>query len=1041
MNTFCKTLAVLSAALLTGLATPAQTLIHRYSFTADASDSVGTANGTLVGSPAFSGGAVVFNSAGQYVFLPASLFSGLTAVTIETWASFSNITNNSFLFGFGNTDSSGNGEDYLFCTPHGGVGTRAAISGVDPGYNGEQQAALSTPLDYQTNVMVTTVFNPPGGFVGLYLNGMLVASNTAVTTALSTVNDVHSYIGHSLYTGDPSLKGSISEFRIFNGTVSGSQIALDAAAGPDNIVTTPGTLSKVFIGTSNILAGIPTQPLVLGNFANVSNVNLFAYGQGNPTVASLNTNIITVSAAGVLTGLAPGSATITANWNGQYALSKTVTVTFPTNQFIWDTFGDGFWTIANQGNGGNLVVNPTGGSEAVATNTTLDQQFELLYNYQNSTFRIRNHGNWLCMGTRGGGTAIGTGVQPVNYTGLAAQQWYLVPAGTGYYRIVNKASSYALQTDNGNPATLSLAYPSTNPAQLWSFAYQTHFPKKGIAGYENLYSSLQLDWAYNYNDNTGTSLPAAVNFVPMIYDATYWETLGDAQSRAPGWTNSAEPDYLLTFNEPDNASQSNYNTNDVIAMWPQIQALNMPLISPAPQNTYDAWEDNFFTLVANKNLRVDYTAAHMYQSPSASGLMSNLKGVYNDWGRPVWLTEFSPVDWAGTATWTEDDNYNFLAEFLWEAESTANEWFKRYAVFPFSGTNPVNPWQSETSGGGYRANFFLADGATLAPYGELYATWDADLTLHARTPYLIHNLGTSFRLTDTNNVTPPRASSIYIRNATTEWALLPGTVSGHWYIVSLNDGRRLRNNGGTLDLAPYGTTNSAVDWWFNGPDANGYYYLENLARAQSLTASGTPTSHYSGVTVGLASDSTLSTATQWRLVKPYQPITIATALPPAVVINYTSQQSTLSWSGNGLYYSVYRSLTSGGPYTKIVNQTSRSNYTDSSVVNGQPYYYVVTALNILADESAYSAEVAALPAATNSVPIAYGFDTTGTNLLFNWPSDHIGWRLLIQTNNQASGLSANPADWSPLPGSATTNQILAPLNPAEPTEFYKLIYP
>ena len=1034
VNTFCKTLAVLTAALLTGLATPAQTLVHRYSFTADASDSVGTANGTLVGSPNFVNGAVILNGTNQYVSLPASLITGLTAVTIETWATFSTITNNSFLFGFGNTDASGNGEDYIFCTPHGGGGTRAAISGVDPGYNGEQQAATSTYLDNQTNVMITTVFNPPASFVGLYLNGVLVASNSAVTTALSAVNDAHSYIGHSLYTADPYLKGSISEFRIFNGAVSGSQIALDAGGGPDTLVTTPGNLLSVVIGTTNIFAGTTTQPLIIGNFANVTNVNLFAYGQGNPTVGSLNTNIISVNAAGALTGVAPGSATITANWGGHYAISKTVTVTFPTNQFIWDTFGDGFWTIVNQGNGGNLVVNPTGGSEAVATNTTFDQQFELLYNYQNSTFRIRNHGNWLCVGTRNNGTAIGTGVQTVTYTGLAAQQWYLVPAGTGYYRIVNKASDYALQTDNGNPANLSLAYPSTNSAQLWSFTLQNHFPKKGSAGYEGDYAQLQLSWAYNYDDNTGTTLPPAVNFAPMIYDAPYWEPLGDAQSRDSGWINSAEPDYLLTFNEPDNASQSDYNTNAVIAMWPQIEALNMPIVGPAPQNTGDAWEYNYFTLMANNNYRVDYAAAHEYVPPNASSLISDLQYVYNTWGRPVWLTEFSPVDWSNTKAWSEDTDYNFLAEFMWQAEGL--NWLKRYAIFPFSGTNSNYPWVNN----GYTGTFFTS-GDTLSPYGELYATWDADLTLHARTPYLIHNLGTSFRLTDTNNVSTPKASSIYIRNATTEWALLPGTVSGHWYIVSLNDGRRLRNNAGTLDLAPYGTTNSAVDWWFNGPDANGYYYVDNLARSQSVTASGTPTSHYAGVTVSVVNDPAPSTATQWRLVKPYQPITIVTALPPAVVIGYTSQQAALSWSGNGLYYNVYRSLTSGGPYTKILNLTSKSNYTDFAVANGQAYYYVVTSLNIMADESAYSAEVAALPAATNSVPVTYGLDATGTNLVFNWPSDHTGWRLLMQTNNQANGLSPNPGDWGTVPGSAITNQMVAPLNPTEPAEFYQLVYP
>lgn len=41
----------------------------------------------------------------------------------------------------------------------------------------------------------------------------------------------------------------------------------------------------------------------------------------------------------------------------------------PAHAFIFDSFGDGFWTVINQGNDGNLVVHSSGASQAVATNT------------------------------------------------------------------------------------------------------------------------------------------------------------------------------------------------------------------------------------------------------------------------------------------------------------------------------------------------------------------------------------------------------------------------------------------------------------------------------------------------------------------------------------------------------------------------------------------------------------------------------------------------------------------------------------------------
>ena len=66
---------------------------------------------------------------------------------------------------------------------------------------------------------------------------------------------------------------------------------------------------------------------------------------------------------------------------------------------------------------------------------------------------------------------------------------------------------------------------------------------------------------------------------------------------------------------------------------------------------------------------------------------------------------------------------------------------------------------------------------------------------------------------------------------------------------------------------------------------------------------------------------------------------------------------------------------------------------------------------------------------------------SGTNLTLSWPADHTGWRLLAQTNNLANGISANPNDWATVANSASTNQITVPMLPANPTEFFRLVYP
>ena len=66
---------------------------------------------------------------------------------------------------------------------------------------------------------------------------------------------------------------------------------------------------------------------------------------------------------------------------------------------------------------------------------------------------------------------------------------------------------------------------------------------------------------------------------------------------------------------------------------------------------------------------------------------------------------------------------------------------------------------------------------------------------------------------------------------------------------------------------------------------------------------------------------------------------------------------------------------------------------------------------------------------------------SGTNLNLSWPSDHIGWRLLMQTNHLNLGLSVNPADWTTVVLSQATNQVYVPINDLSPAEFYRLVYP
>jgi autotransporter-associated beta strand protein len=62
----------------------------------------------------------------------------------------------------------------------------------------------------------------------------------------------------------------------------------------------------------------------------------------------------------------------------------------------------------------------------------------------------------------------------------------------------------------------------------------------------------------------------------------------------------------------------------------------------------------------------------------------------------------------------------------------------------------------------------------------------------------------------------------------------------------------------------------------------------------------------------------------------------------------------------------------------------------------------------------------------------------GANLTLSWPSDHTGWRLQAQTNALSIGLATN---WVDVTGATTTNQVVVPVNAANGSVFFRLVYP
>jgi hypothetical protein len=134
--------------------------------------------------------------------------------------------------------------------------------------------------------------------------------------------------------------------------------------------------------------------------------------------------------------------------------------------------------------------------------------------------------------------------------------------------------------------------------------------------------------------------------VPMIPTAGALTAGTITQLRAAGRAGRVR--YLLGFNEPDSASQSNLTPQQAAALWPQLERTGLILGSPAPATPADGWLASFMALARERHLRINFIALHYYQdftNPNAvSELRQQLTALHKLYGRPIWVTEIGAID-------------------------------------------------------------------------------------------------------------------------------------------------------------------------------------------------------------------------------------------------------------------------------------------------------------------------------------------------------------------------------------------------------------
>lgn len=200
--------------------------------------------------------------------------------------------------------------------------------------------------------------------------------------------------------------------------------------------------------------------------------------------------------------------------------------------------------------------------------------------------------------------------------------------------------------------------------------------KKGVGLTHSLCADRFGTWGYDWSGNPPK---CAIETVPMA-----WGGL-------PGIISDSK--WLMGFNEPDLASQSNMTPEYAASLWVDIETIyqDRKLVSPAPSDQHPNWLAQFRSAYIAQNGRapkLDALGVHCYlwTANDCINLVKQYEAQASVWGVPeIWVTEFSFMTQnqrTQEQAWQED------AKFIQWMES--EPMIKRYAFFAarIYGTEP-----------------------------------------------------------------------------------------------------------------------------------------------------------------------------------------------------------------------------------------------------------------------------------------------------------------------------------------------------------------
>jgi fibronectin type 3 domain-containing protein len=790
--------------------------------------------------------------------------------------------------------------------------------------------------------------------------------------------------------------GGATAYNLKRSTTSGGGYTTVASAATNNFYTDTsvvnGTTYYYVVSSTNSIgesgnspedSATPLAPQTVGLAAPWANTNIGAAG-GSASISS-------------------GTFTLTSAQGDIYG-------TIDGCQVLYQPMiGDGIITarVQSQTSGNTYAKCGVMIRDSLATNT-IEASMNLEANAGRGEFDYRtSYGGGMNNFTGGSGVTLPYWVRLVRSGSVITG--YISPNGTNWTKIGNVTLSglgyVAYVGLDTSPANGSAGQQNTSVFNNVNFPLGAttapSTPNNLSAGGGNTFATLlwsSVSNAVTYNLKRGT-----IGSGPFTTVAT---GLINPSATDYGLTNGVNYFYVVTaVNDAGESTNSNVAT---------------VLSSPPPSvpvavvgNSSNALVTLAWSATANATGYNIYRATYNAQDPQFSLFAANVSGT----------------------NWTDTNVVNLSPYFYYVTSLTngsESQWSLQAAAEP---PGVSAPWSAVDIGNPNPAGYSFQNGTNFsinAGGSDIYG--NSDMFRYVYQPANSSNIVITARVATLNSVDQWTKTGVMIRQSTA------ANSAQATLIISPNNGihfqYRTSNGGGSADA---GSFSAVAPYWLRLAKTNStfiaYRSTDNITWTQvgsAVTISmpvsvlvGLPlTAHADGFSANVLMDS----------------VSISVP-PPGVPTNLIATagnaQISLKWnvSTNSIGYNLKRSLVSGSGYTTIAGLLTVTNFTDTGLVNGTQYFYVVNGTNAVG-ESANSSSASAIPLSSAATSISFVF--TNGQFQINWPSDHIGWVLQAQTNSLATGLGPN---WVNVPNSNTNNQFSITLNPVDGGVFFRLAHP